>query len=66
MTLGDIGFNNRAHGVRNMKFQIEYMLKNKQGILLKEVIEAPFQATAEQIFDAKWNGAAQRIRTKHL
>ncbi|MBO4437279.1 MAG: hypothetical protein J5791_10410 [Fibrobacter sp.] len=49
-----------------MKFQIEYMLKNKQGILLKEVIEAPFQATAEQIFDAKWNGAAQRIRTKHL
>ena len=49
-----------------MKFQIDYMLKNRQGILLKEVIEAPSQGMAELIFDAKWNGAAKRIRTKHL
>ena len=45
------------------KFEIQYMLKTKQGILLKEIVEAPTQGMAQEMFDAKWNGAAKRITT---
>lgn len=45
------------------KYEIHYMLKNKLGILLKEIVEAPTQGVAEAMFEAKWNGAAKRIRT---
>ena len=48
------------------KFEIQYMLKNKQGILLQEIIEAPTQGVAQEIFDSKWNGAAKRITTRSL
>jgi hypothetical protein len=43
------------------KYEIHYMLKNKLGILLKEIVEAPTQGVAEDMFEAKWNGAAKRI-----
>lgn len=46
-----------------MKFEMQYMMKSKQGILLKEIIEAPSQAVAQEIFKGKYGDSAKLITT---